>query len=349
MKKTLSMLLVVAMLVCLLAGCGAKEEAAAPAAPAAPAEEAAAPASKPVTIRFADFHNTDTVHDLGMKLFAEKVAEVSGGNITVEMYPNAQLGSQVELVESVKNGTIEMTYGNATTLTSYAPEIGVMDLAFMWDGYGHAEKALYGEAGQAFTDLLLEKTGMRILSFVHSGFRDMLTADTKIEKIDDFSGVIFRSPESNVYISMFNALGASPTALAWGEVYQACKTGVVDGLETTIEAIVSNQFWEVCKYVMVTEHIYTAEIFLINEDFYAGLTAEQQGWVDEAIAAASEWINSEVAAKDSDYYKTMTDNGMELIKMDKAELVAACEQCWAGYIAQYPEAQAYIDLIDAAR
>ena len=208
-------------------------------------------ADKPVTIRFADFHNADTVHDLGMRRFAEKVEEVSGGKIKVELYPNAQLGSQTELVESVKNGTIEMTFGNATTLSSYAPEIGVMDLAFMWDGYAHAEKALYGEAGEAFKELILDKTGMRILSFVHSGFRDMLTASKKIEKVDDFKGVIFRSPESNVYISMFKALGASPTALAWGEVYQAVKTGVVDGLETTIEAIVSNQFWEVCKYVMV--------------------------------------------------------------------------------------------------
>ncbi len=309
----------------------------------------ASTAGKPVTLRFADFHATGTVHAVGIEKFKKLVEEVSEGNINVEVFLNGTLGAQAELIESVKNGTIQMTYANSPTLSNYVKEFSVFDLPFTFTDWDHIKAVLYGDVGKELGEILVDKTGMRILTWVHSGFRDMLTANTYIDSIDDFSGVIFRSPEAFAFVSMFEALGASPAPMPWTEVYEAVRTGVIDGLETTVEAIVSNQLWEVCKYVIVTHHIYTGECPIINETFWKGLTEQQQSWILDSLLEVAAWQNSEIEAKEDEYYETMKENGMELIYIDREQLIEACNAAWDKYIKMYPSAQKYITAINELR
>ena len=302
-----------------------------------------------VTIRYADFHAVTTAHWEGVQMFEKLVEEKSGGEIQVETYPAGQLGAQAELIESVKNGTIQMTYGNSPMLSNYVPEFAVMDLPYIFSDYDHIKKVFVSDTAAQLNQKLVDTTGMRILTWVHSGFRDMLTKDTPINSLEDFKGVKFRSPEAFAYVSMFEALSASPTPLPWNEVYEAVRTGIVDGLETTVEAIVSNSFWEVCQYVIVSNHIYTAETPIINEAFWQGLTDEQRGWVQESIDEAAAWQNAKIEENQEGFYQTMQDNGMTLIYIDRQPLIDACSVVWDKFIENNPDAQTYIDGINALR
>lgn len=308
-----------------------------------------ASATDKVTIRYADFHAVTTVHWEGVQTFAQLVDEKSNGNIKVETYPAGQLGAQAELIESVKNGTIQMTYGNTPMLSNYIPEFAVMDLPYIFSDYEHIKRVFASDVAAQLNQKLVETTGMRILTWVHSGFRDMLTKDKEINSLEDFKGVKFRSPQAFAYVAMFEALGASPTPLPWNEVYEAVRSGIVDGLETTVEAIVSNSFWEVCKYVIVTNHIYTAETPIINETFWQSLTDEQRGWVQESIDEVSAWQNEKIEKNQEGFYQTMKDNSMTLIYIDREPLIDACSVVWDKFIENNPDAQIYIDGINALR
>ena len=360
MKKIIAALLVLVMTAGLVAcGTPAKESAAeAPAAAEQPAatESAvsvesteAAVEMEPITIKFADFHATSTIQWQAVQMFESLVEEKSGGNISIETYPAGQLGAQAELEESVKNGTIQMTWGNSPTLSNYVPEFAVLDLPYIFTDYAHIKSVLYGDVGEELNQLLIEKTGMRILTWVHSGFRDMLTSEEPINTLADFAGVKFRSPEAFAYVEMFKALGAVPTPMAWTEVYEAVRTNIVDGLETTTEAIVSNKFWEVCKYVMVSHHIYTAETPIINEAFWQGLTDQQKTWINESWAEVTLWANEQIEQKEQGFYDTMEQNGMTLIYIDRQPLIDACSVVWDLFVEKNPDAQSLIEQINALR
>lgn len=354
MKKYLSLLLIFALTIS-LAACGssttsnttAQQSQSTTAQSSQSTSTSAEKAS--VTIKYADFHATSTIHWQGVLKFKELVEKKSGGSILVETYPAGQLGSQAELLESVKSGTIQMTYGNSPLLSNYVPEFAVLDLPYVFSDYAHIKKVVFGDIGKDLNQRLVDATGMRILTWVHSGFRDMLTNNLEIKTLKDFSGVKFRSPESFAYVSMFKALGASPTPLPWNEVYEAVRTKIVDGLETTTEAIVSNKFWEVCKYVIVSHHIYTVETPVINEAFWEKLTDEQKTWITESLQEITTWQNEQIEQNEIGYYETMEKNGMMLIKIDRQPLMKACEAVWTEFTEKNPNAKSFIDRINALK
>lgn len=302
-----------------------------------------------VVIRWATFQPRGTILVDGVEMFKEVVERNSGGEIEVQIFPDGQLGGQRELLESARAGSIHMTYGNSPTLSNYLPEFALLDLPYMFDDYGHIERAVFGDVGSLFNERLVEKTGLRIMSWNHVGFRDMLTRDTKIQSIEDFRGVRFRSPEAFAYLRMFNALGAIPTPLPWPEVYQAMRTRVVDGLETITEAVIPNNLHEVAKYLIVTQHINTVEVPVVNESFFQGLSERHQNIIIESFAEVAEWQNPAQIAANEAAYEKLEEMGMEIIFIDREPLTQACEAVWEEYSREVPEAEQLIAKIDALR
>lgn len=302
-----------------------------------------------VIIKFPSHQPTTTYLGQAETKFIEAVQEESGGRIEVRHFPGGQAGNARENIESVTLGTADMTFCAPAELSNWVPRLGVMDCPYMFDDFDHVEACVDGKVGDLIEKDVIEKVGLRILGWWHVGFRDMLTIDKPIRSLADFKGVKFRSPEVPVYVMMFNAIGATPTPIAWGEVYSAMKTGIVDGMETTPEGMVANNLYELAKYVILTRHINTQGLLVMNEKFYQGLPKDLQRAVDSAMAQTIPWQREMIIKASEDAYKTMTDSGLELIEIDQAELRRACAPVWDELVGGAEGAQELIDLIDSYR
>lgn len=285
-------------------------------------------AADAVVINFGDHNAVDSVLSNTALKFKSTIEEASGGAITVRHYPAAQLGSQRELLEQVKLGTLQMCFGDPPYLSNLVPQFAVMDLPFVFRDWAHVEAVMDGPVTQQLGEALVASQGLRPLSWLHIGFRDMMTIDKPVASIADFAGLKFRSPETASFVEMFKALGATPVPVPWGEVYPAMKTGLVDGIETTPEGMINSKLFEVGRYVTQTQHINTVGAPIVSESFWQGLSAEHQAMITEALASATVWEREEMKAANAAATTALGENGIEVIEIDRGALRTAVEPVW---------------------
>jgi len=223
---------------------------------------------------------TDARH-MGAERFAELVAERSGGEITVEVYPSSQLGGQAELFEGMNLGLVEMNIAGSTHLANLEPAFGVFDLPSLAPDAESFMALLDGEIGQSLLDMLPE-VGVRGLAYSEVGFRHIYT-NTPVESFEDLAGLVIRVPGNPVYNDTLATFGASPTSMALGEVFTALQQGAVAGAENLIGFYRNSGHWEAAPYVAMTYHAALPSVWMISESFWQGLSAEDQ----ELIAAAA--------------------------------------------------------------
>ncbi|SFU16424.1 TRAP transporter substrate-binding protein [Mesorhizobium sp. YR577] len=302
----------------------------------------------PVMINFGDHNAVDSVLSNTVLQFKNAVETASAGEITVRHYPAAQLGSQRELLEQVKLGTLQMCFGDPPYLSNLVPQYAVMDLPFVFRDWEHVERVVDGDVARTLGDALVASQGLRPLSWLHIGFRDMMTIDKPVTAIGDFSGLKFRSPEVASFVEMFKALGATPVPVPWGEVYPAMKTGLVDGVETTPEGMINSKLYEVGKYVTQTQHINTVGSPIVSESFWTGLTSEQQATISKAIMTATLWEREEMKRANAAATVQLKENGLELLQVDREELRKAVEPVWGRLTGKTAGASNLVALIQAA-
>lgn len=308
-----------------------------------------AAADDKIVIKFADFHPLETLNYETMVRFEEMLEERTDGRVDVQLFPAAQLGGQRDLIEQVKLGTIDMTFGNPPYFSNLVPEFAVMDLPYMFDNYEHIERVVDGDIGDSLNQMLIDQEGLRILGWYHIGFRHMMTRETRIESLEDFLGVKFRSPEAFAFVEMFKALGAVPTPLPWPEVYTAMRTHIVDGMETTPEGFTSSKVYEVGKYVTLSNHINTVESPTINEVFYQELPDDIRAILNEVIAELVAWQRGAQIAKNEAALEELKAYGVELIEIDRAPLQDAMHVVWDKFVDNVPAAGSLIERVNAER
>ncbi len=279
----------------------------------------------------------DHPYNYGCEKFAELVSEKTGGAITVEVYPSSQIASGTKAVEFVQMQTLDMDLAATTSLINFAPIIGTLDMPFLFDNKDEVFKILDGPIGDEF-EAAAENSGIKILSWFDNGFKNVSNSVHPIAGIDDYKGLKIRTSESEVYLKLYEALGAVPTAMAVGEVYTAIQTGVVDGQDNTTANFVKNKYAEVQKYFSVTNHIYTAEPLVINLNKFNSLTEDQQKALLEAAQEAAAYERElSIAAEESDL-QTIRDAGIEVtVVTDKAPLIEAAQTVYDAYEADYGE------------
>lgn len=301
-----------------------------------------------LTINFGDHNAVGSVLANTAARFAEELAKLSEGSITVNHYPAAQLGSQKELLDQVKLGTLQFCYGDPPYLSNLVPQYAVMDLPFVFNDWAHVERVLDGEVTTQLAEALVASQGLRPLSWMHIGFRNMLTIKKPVAEIGDFSGMKFRSPEVASFVEMFKALGATPVPVPWGEVYTAMRTGLVDGVETTPEGMINSKLYEVGKFVTRTQHINTVGSPIVSESFWKSLAAEQQTLIETAINSVTTWERAEMKNANDRSEKELVDKGLEVRDIDKAALQAAVEPVWAQLASKAPGGSELVEKIRAA-
>ena len=207
--------------------------------------------------------------------FKGLVEGATGGSVNVKVFPASQLGNERELIEGTKIGTIQMSFVSGA-IAGFYKEAQVLDIPYLFSSGPVAWKVMDGPFGQEMAADILQKTGMRVLAYGETGFRNFTNSSRPIKSPADMKGLKIRVMETPVYVNMVKALGAAPTPIAWSEVYTALQQKVVDGQENPVATIMQAKLYEVQKYLTLDGHSYGVDFFLINDKFYRSLPQETQ-------------------------------------------------------------------------
>lgn len=236
-------------------------------------------------IRVAHTLNPSDARHLGAERFGELVAERSGGELRVEVFPSSQLGGQVEIFEGMTLGLIEMNIAGSTHLANLLPAFSVFDLPFLAPDVESFTALIDGPVGQQLLDMLPE-VGLRGLAYSEVGFRHVYT-NVPVTGIDDMSGLVIRVPGNPVYNDTLATFGARPTPMALGEVFTALQQGAIAGAENLVGFYRNSGHWEVAPYLAMTYHAALPSVVMISESFWQGLSPEHQEIVREAAIEAA--------------------------------------------------------------
>ncbi|MES2993334.1 MAG: TRAP transporter substrate-binding protein [Pseudomonadota bacterium] len=271
------------------------------------------------TIRFGHLNNTDHPVSMGVKKFAELVAAKSGGKITVKEFPANQLGNEMQQTSALQGGVQEMQAPATTSLVGIVKEFGLVDFPFVVSNFKQADAMLDGPLGKQLTAKLPEK-GLVALAFWDLGFRNVTNSKRPIAKGDDLDGIKLRVIPNPVFLDTFKTFKANPLPLPFAELYNALESKAVDGQENPFSVILSNKFYEVQKYLSVTNHVYAANIILISKKFWDKLSPAEQKVLQDAANEARDYqrvASREAAGKAIGELKA---KGMQINEVGAAEL-----------------------------
>jgi len=328
-KKKILATLSSLVLVAFFAGCGltspdTPEETPEETPAETPAEGEEEPAEEPssdmpeVTLVYAEVNPLDTIVGQTDTAFKEKVEELSGGKITIDIQPSGVLGSENDVLDTMLGGggTIQMSRISAFALTSYGGEKSkLLSIPYTFVNREHFWNFATSDLAP---DFLLEPfengTGVRGLFYGEEGFRHFFTVDP-VNSIEDLAGMKLRVSNDPVMNGMVNGLGASPTVVSFGELYSALQTGVVDGAEQPIANYKSNAFQEVAPNMILDGHTLGAIQVIITNEAWDSLTEEQQDILMEAGEYASQF-NREISEEaENEVLQGLKDEGINIVEV----------------------------------
>lgn len=346
MKKKLLSLILVGALAFTMTACGlqaeeapAQEAAPAAEAPAAdaPAEEAAEPAADApaandpaVTFVMAEVNPLDTIVGQMDSKFKEEVERLSGGSITIDLQASGVLGSENDVLDTMLGGggTIDISRISAFALTPYGGQKSMLlSIPFTFKNRDHFWAFVDSDLAEEF---LLEPSengsGVRGLFYGEEGFRHFFTKN-EIKGMSDLAGMKLRVSNDPIMNGMVEGLGASPTVVAFGELYSALQTGVVDGAEQPIANYKSNAFPEVAPYMILDGHTLGAVQVVITDDAWNKMTENQQAAMMEAGQIASQFCRQISEEAENKVLDELKADGVTIIDVpDNSEWAEACKK-----------------------
>jgi TRAP-type transport system periplasmic protein len=223
---------------------------------------------EPVTLTFVHAaQTTHPAHEAALQ-FARRVEARTGGQVKIEIYPAAQLGSETEMTQKVRLGTVDMSASSLNYLIKYEKAFAVVILPYQFDSYEHAHRVLDGPAMKWLAPLA-EKQGFVILSNWEWGFRNLTNNKRPINKPEDVHGLKIRVPPVAELEATMAALGAEVSKIGFKELYKALSQGMIDGQENPLNVIYYNKLYEVQNHLALTRHVYYNQLHLVSEELIA--------------------------------------------------------------------------------
>ena len=250
----------------------------------------------------------DTVTGLFANQFAQSVNELSQGEMRIQVYHNSTLGGDTELFESVQCGDIPFVVQNTAPEVSYLPKLALFDLPGVFENLDELHGVLDDAVFMEKINGIYRGGGFRLLSMADQDFRVMST-NRKIETMDDFHGVKIRTMENSYHMAFWSAIGASPTPMAFGELYVGLEQNTVDAQENPYEVICSSKFYEVQDYVVETNHLPHLLALVTNNDFYNDLPEDQRQIIDQAAAVARDFAREQAVSRAETRIEEITTGG----------------------------------------
>ncbi|MBB4266605.1 TRAP transporter substrate-binding protein [Roseospira visakhapatnamensis] len=237
-------------------------------------------------------------------------------DFNVTIYPNNQLGQEREVYEAMQLGSgADCAISGTAILGNFDAKLGVVDLPYLWRDYDHVHRVLDGEVGDALAEGLRD-SGFEIVAWLDSwGYRNVATTKP-INSAEDLKGLKIRTIPTNTYVKTVNAMGANATPMAFGEIYTAMETGVLDGLEHSAALVYSTKFYEVTDYYTLTRHFFGPVVFVCSNAFMSRLDDSQKEQVMEAAAFAGDLERALAPVREQDALAALADAGMTIGEID---------------------------------
>lgn len=286
---------------------------------------------------------------VAMDRFAELLDEKTDGRITLKMFHGGTLGNQPDAIEQLRIGAIEIGNFNLGPIGPVAPEANVVSLPFIFKNMEHMHRAMDGAPGDQIS-AGMEKKGIVALAWYDSGARSFYNSKKPITKPEDVTGMKVRVMNNDLYSGMIAALGGNPSPMAFSEVYQSLKTGVVDGAENNWPSYESTGHFEVAGYYSLSQHLIIPECVCINADVYNGLSdADKQAVRDAARESADLqrdlWAKRAEASREKVMKAGVKFNDIA----DKAAFQNAMKPVYARFLEANPDLKPLVEAIQATQ
>ena len=256
--------------------------------------------------------------------FAELVKEKTDGNVEIQVFPNSQLGKEMDLIRGMQMGTADFTI-SGESMQNWAPLAALLAAPYAIRDLDHLKKVINSPANAKIEAQILDKVKVRPVATFGRGPRN-LTSNRKITKPADLNGMILRVPNVPLFVAFWEAAGAKPTPMAFSEVFTSLQQGTIAGQENPLALIKSASFYEVQDYVNQTEHV-TGWIYVImSERTFQRLPKEYQDAILEAGKIVSEHAIDNLVKEEAEYKKFLEDKGMEFVEVDKAAFQNVAEK-----------------------
>ncbi|ANU21627.1 C4-dicarboxylate ABC transporter substrate-binding protein [Planococcus plakortidis] len=256
----------------------------------------------------------DHPYHLGFLEMAENVEERTDGRVTIEVFANSEIGAERELTEGMGLGTVDLVVSSTAPVTNFVPELGVLDVPFLFNDRDSAVEILEGEIGDELF-AKLEENGIVGLSWGENGYRHVTNAVRPINTPADLEGLKIRTQENEIHLAAFEELGAQPTPMAWTEAITALQQGVVDAQENP--AIVADQFslYDANqKYMSLTGHVYSVAIYMMSQQTYDRLPEDLRDIVMEEGQKVGSMERDLIVEMEQESLQNLKDAGMEIIE-----------------------------------
>ncbi|CAM5214870.1 Tripartite ATP-independent transporter DctP family solute receptor OS=Ureibacillus acetophenoni OX=614649 GN=SAMN05877842_102197 PE=3 SV=1 [Ureibacillus acetophenoni] len=277
-----------------------------------------------LNLKSADVVAGDSPYTWGMNEYSAKIKELTDGKINIQHFPAGQLGNDGQIVEGVKLGSIDI--GMVGTIQSKVTE--ALYLPFLFSDIEHMHKVLDGEIGEQLKQRFEEETGIKMIGFVYYPSRVLTTKGKEITEVSQLKGLKVRVPEMPPMVATWEALGATPTPIAFTELFSALQSGVVDAQENPYEIIVNNSFYEVQDTVIETHHALPVRFLIMNKKRYDSLTDEQKELLDTTWKETSLAIEKLYLEKEEEYKQKLKDEGMKFITPNIEDFKEATSHVW---------------------
>ena len=286
---------------------------------------------------------THPVHK-GILEFQKALDKKSKGTLKVKIFPDAQLGSEREVLELLQIGSVAATKVSAATLSNFVPEYHILGIPYLFRDKEHRFNVLEGPIGKS----ILEKGSkfwLRGLCYYDAGSRSFYTSKKAIRTPEDLKGLKIRVMNNQMAINMVNSMGGSATPLAYGELYTALQQGVVDGAENNEPSFVSSNHYEISKYYTLDEHSAVPDVLLIGTKYWDKLSAEEKVWVQKAADKSSQAQKVFWNESVEESMNKAKEAGVEVIIPEKSLFAEKSKSVVEDFVKKYSEMDAIVKQI----
>ena len=273
---------------------------------------------KPRIIRFGYGLNEASNQGRAAKVFAEAVDKASGGKMKVRAIGAAALGPDTQMQQALIGGAQEMMVGSTATLVGITKEMALWDTPFLFSNAKEADALLDGPIGDKVKAKLQDK-GLVGLVYWENGFRNLTNSKRPVNKMEDFDGIKLRVMQNNVFLTSFNTLGANAVPMSFSELFGALETRTVDGQENPYNTILSSKFYEVQKYLTVTNHVYSPWIVLVSKKWWDGLSKDEQKILSDAAKTSRDFERKDTREEAAKAVADLKAKGMQVNELPRAE------------------------------
>jgi tripartite ATP-independent transporter DctP family solute receptor len=297
--------------------------------------------------------DANAAHYAWFQAFDAAIKETLADRIRLDYFPTSQLGNEADVAQQVKVGSVDLMLSGSSIWATQVPEIGMLDLGYMFDGFEHAKKALDSGAGEALSKIVTEQTGVTMLGWGFSfGARNVYTKKP-VASLADLAQVKLRVLPAPAFIQTFELMGAIPTPIAINELYTALQTGVVDGFEHDAGTVLAQKFYEVTQHGFLTEHLFGPIVAAMGKNGLAKITDDIRPAFLEAAAKATAAQREAAISAAGAAIETLKGLGVTYAPMPAEERAKIQGEVSAAlYVPfqdKYPASKAVFETIVAAR